>query len=128
MLAAPLIKIGDWVFIGGGTRIWSAAEIVIGDRVLISHNVDIHDTNSHPIDAVSRFAQTKSIFSSGHPRQDPGIKSTPIHIGSDVWIGFGATILRGVRIGDRAIIGARAVINTDVPADAIIRAEPTATT
>ena len=116
------ISIGDWVFIGAGSRIWSASSIVIGDRTQISHNVDIHDSNSHPLDRAARFAQIKQIFTSGHPRVDPGIKAAPVVIGDDVWIGFGATILRGVTIGSRAIIGARAIITQNVPDDGMVRA------
>ncbi|MEC5292973.1 MULTISPECIES: acyltransferase [unclassified Aurantimonas] len=51
------IRIGDWVYVGPGSKIWSASEagIVIGNRVLISHDVNIHDTDGHPIDARQRF-------------------------------------------------------------------------
>src|SRR3712207_856720 len=44
---AGKIDIGKDCYIGDGTRIWSAASIKIGDRVFVSHNVNIHDTNSH---------------------------------------------------------------------------------
>jgi acetyltransferase-like isoleucine patch superfamily enzyme len=119
---AGSISIGDWVFIGTGTRIWSSNDLRIGDRVLISHGVDIHDTDSHPLAPEARFAQTKAILTRGHPRVIDNIRSAPIIIGNDVWIGFGATILKGVTIGDRAIIGARAFVDQDVPADGMIKA------
>jgi len=118
------IRIGDWVFVGPGSRVWSAAEIVIGNRTQISHNVEIHDNNSHPFDAVARFEQTKEIFKRGHPRDIAGISAAPIVIGDDVWIGFGATVHRGVRIGHRAIIGARAIVSHDVLDDGMVRATP----
>src|SRR4051794_10499606 len=44
------ITIGRWCYIGEGTRIWSQSSVSIRDYVLIAHLVDIHDTNSHPID------------------------------------------------------------------------------
>jgi acetyltransferase-like isoleucine patch superfamily enzyme len=112
---AGRIKIGNWVFVGEGTRIWSSTDLVIGDRVLISHNVEMHDTESHPFDPEARAMQTYEIFERGHPRTIEGIRAAPVRIGNDVWIGFGAVIRKGVTIGDRAIIGARAIVTEDVP-------------
>jgi acetyltransferase-like isoleucine patch superfamily enzyme len=114
------IRLGEYCFVGEGTHIWSSSEVIIGDRVLISHGVEIHDTESHPKDATARARQTIEILDRGHPVRLDGVPSYPIMIGNDVWIGFGATIRKGVRIGDRAIIGARTVVNQDVPADSIV--------
>ncbi len=116
------ITIGEWCFVGAGSQIWSAAEIVIGDRVLISHGVNIHDNNSHPLESADRFAQTKAIFTIGHPAEISSIRAAPIHIGDDAWIGFGATIMKGVSIGARAIVGANAIVRDDVPPDGMVTA------
>ncbi|RWD44654.1 acyltransferase [Mesorhizobium sp.] len=118
------IEIGDWCYVGAGSTIWSSdpVGIKIGKGVLVSSGVAIHDTNSHPMDHEKRFAQTVAIFRAGHPRADPGIRSAPVTIGDDVWIGSGAMIMKGVTIGDRAIISARAIVRSDVPADALVRA------
>jgi acetyltransferase-like isoleucine patch superfamily enzyme len=117
------IKIGQWCYVGPRSTIWSGDSqgIEIGDRALISMDVHIHDTNSHPMNTEKRFAQTKSIIESGHILDGSDIKTSPIRIGNDVWIGFGAVIHRGVKIGDRAIIGARAVVTHDVPDDGMLR-------
>ena len=48
----------------------------------------------------------------------------PVTIGNDVWIGHGAVILKGVRIGDRSVVGARAVVTRDVPADTVVAGNP----
>lgn len=121
---AGRIAIGSWFYLGPGSMIWSSDEtgISIGDRVLISANVMIHDTNSHPTDPRARFEQTKAIFSRGHPKVISGIRSAPVVIGNDVWIGAGATILKGVSIGARAIIGAGALVAHDVEADTLVPA------
>lgn len=121
---AGRIVVGDWFYIGAGSTIWSSDPegILIGDRVLISMNVHIHDTNSHALDHEQRFLHTQEMMLRGHPVTNPGIRSRPIVIGDDVWIGFGASILKGVRIGHRAIIGAQSVITEDVPDDAVIPA------
>ncbi len=118
------IRIGQWCFVGPGSHIWSANEITIGNRVLISHNVDIHDSDSHPIDSAARFEQTKAIFTKGHPRENPGIESAPVRIEDDVWIGFGASVLKGVTIGEGAIVGARSVVTKDVPPYTIVVGNP----
>ncbi len=121
---AGRIVVGDWFYLGAGSTIWSSDPegILIGDRVLISMNVHIHDTNSHALDHEQRFLHTQEMMLRGHPVTNPGIRSRPIVIGDDVWIGFGASILKGVRIGHRAIIGAQSVITEDVPDDAVIPA------
>ncbi len=119
------IRLGDYVFVGEGTHIWSSADIEIKDRVLISHGVEIHDTESHPLEATARAAHAICIIDKGHPEAIEGIRAKPISIGHDVWIGFGATIRKGVTIGDRAIIGARAIIEQDVPADTIVKVPAT---
>lgn len=116
------IEIGDWFFLGAGSTVWSSDPIgiKIGKRVLVSSGVVIHDTNSHPMDPEKRFAQTTAIFKTGHPRIDPGIRSAPVTIGDDVWIGTGAMIMKGVTVGDRAIISAGAIVRSDVPSDALV--------
>ncbi len=116
------IEIGDWFFLGAGSTVWSSDPIgiKIGRRVLVSSGVVIHDTNSHPMDPEKRFAQTRAIFKTGHPRNNPGIRSAPVTIGDDVWIGTGAMIMKGVTVGDRAIISAGAIVRSDVPPDALV--------
>lgn len=121
---AGSIVVGDWVYVGSGSRIWSASSVQIGDRVLIAHNVSIIDTNSHPIDAAARFRQTRAILTSGHPREDPGLLSSPIVIGDDAWISYGASVLRGVAIGEGAIVGAASVVTHDVPPWTVVVGNP----
>ena len=110
------IVIGDWCYVGEGTRIWSADHITVGDRVLISHGVNIHDCNSHPKDPEKRHAQFRAISSTGHPRHIEEIGACPVVIGEDAWIGFNSTILKGVTIGPRAIVAACSLVTRDVPA------------
>ncbi|MEI9956280.1 MAG: acyltransferase [Ferruginibacter sp.] len=107
------IEIGEYCIVGPNSKIWSAEKISIGNRVLISHNVNIHDNISHPIEATERHNDFKKIITSGF--DDVDLKSKPIIIHDDVWIGFNVTILKGVTIGQGAIIGACAVITKDVP-------------
>jgi len=117
------IKVGTYCFIGPETRIWSADKITIGDRVLISHNVNVHDNISHPIDSRLRHQDFIDIFSTGL-NDNSAIHEKQIIIGDDAWIGFNAIILKGVTIGKGAIIGAGAIITKDVPDYAVVVGYP----
>ncbi|MBD1874002.1 acyltransferase [Nodosilinea sp. FACHB-131] len=119
------ISIGTDCYIGEGTRIWSSSSIQIGDRVFISHNVNIHDTNSHSTNSQLRYLHFRHIMSSGHPRTDDyDIKSAPIWIDSDVWIGFNSTVLKGVKIGKGSIVAACSVVTKDVPEYVLVAGNP----
>jgi acetyltransferase-like isoleucine patch superfamily enzyme len=117
------IEIGQWCFLGEGARIWSAVHISIGNRVLISHSVNIFDSLTHPLDARLRHEHFRTIMLHGHPRAiDLGER--PVEIGDDVWIGANSCILRGVTIGAGAIVGAASVVTQDVPADCVFAGNP----
>lgn len=119
-----IVIVGDDCYIGEGTRIWSAQEIKIGNRVLISHNVDLHDCNDHPINKKARNNHYMQIISHGHPRHMDGLKSKSIKIGDDVWIGFNSAILKGVSIGEGSIIASGSVVTKDVPPNVIVAGNP----
>jgi maltose O-acetyltransferase len=118
------IQIGDWCYVGRRTEIWSMASIDIGDRVFISHNVNIIDGTAHPRDPEERHNQYRKSLEEGPARdwQDlPGVKAGPIVIEDDVWINFGVTILKGVRIGRGSVIAANSIITKDVPPHVLYR-------
>ncbi len=114
------IIIGKNTFISFGTKIWSSKSIVIGDRVMISHDVNIHDNNAHPMDSAKRQKDFINIVNKGTFEFIEELNAKEIIIEDDVWIGFNASIFKGVRIGKGAIIGANATITKDVPAYAIV--------
>ncbi len=118
------IELGEWCFVGEGSRIWSSTRVSIGNRVLISHNVNIHDTDSHSLDARDRHRQFVEIKTHGHPASIDGIEASPVLIEDDVWIGFGATVLKGVRIGRGAVIASGALVTHDVPAFHVVAGNP----
>jgi acetyltransferase-like isoleucine patch superfamily enzyme len=80
--------------------------ITIGNDVLISEQVLIRDSDDHQI-----LNQSENV-------------TQPIHIGNHVWIGMRATILKGVTIGDGAIIAAGSVVTSDVPANSLVGGVP----
>jgi len=117
------ISIGDWCFVGPGARLWSAIDLSIGDRVLISHNVNVMDSLTHPLDPGERHAQFRNILSTGHPRS-LDLDEKPVRIEDDAWIGAGAIVLRGVTIGRGAVVGAGAVVTRDVPPYVVVVGNP----
>jgi len=107
------IIIGDNCFLGPQSRIWATKKIQIGNRVLISHNVNVHDNNSHPIDWQLRHKEFVRFLKTGK-HEGVDLESQDIIIEDDVWIGFNSVILKGVRIGRGAIIGAGSLVVKDV--------------
>lgn len=103
------IHLGEKVFFNFGCVLLDCAEIRIGPRTLLAPNVQIY-TATHPLDPVVRASGLES--------------AKPITIGADVWIGGGAILLPGVTVGDRAVIGAGAVVTKNVPADMIVAGNP----
>ena len=117
------INIGEYCYIGESTRIWSARSIRIGNRVLIAHNVTILDSLTHPIGAKARHEHFKHIITKGHPdRIDLGERA--VDIGDDVWIGCMSIVLRGVSLGQGAIVGAGSVVTENVPPWTLVAGNP----
>jgi maltose O-acetyltransferase len=119
------IEIGTCCFVGEGSRIWSGASVVIGNRVLVSHGVNIHDTVSHSFSAVLRHEHFKQIVTTGFPSVMEEVPAqAPVTIEDDVWLGFSSSVLRGVKIGRGAIVGAASVVTKDVAPFAIVVGNP----
>ena len=95
------IKIGDRSG-GSSVVISSRSTVTIGCNVLLGGNVKIIDHDFHPLDPLDRTLAMRE--------QEAKIRSSSILIGDDVFVGTNATILKGVSIGDRAIIAAGAVV------------------
>ena len=117
------IEIGSWCYVGESARIWSGSSITIGDRVLIAHSVNVFDNLTHPISAQERHKQIRAIFTQGHPREID-LDDQPVRIEDDAWIGAGSFVMRGVRIGARAIIAAGSVVTKNVEADTTVAGNP----
>lgn len=102
------IRIGDHCLICPGVRLSSASSITIGDNCMFAYGVYLTDADWHDI-----YDRTKSIGA-----------SAPITVGNNVWFGDNAFVAKGVTIGDNAIIGARAVVVNDVPANCVAAGNP----
>ena len=95
--------------INSNTTIIADKSIKIGNDCLISRNVLIFDSDFHPV------------YDENHDRANP---PSPVVIEDHVWIGAGATILRGVHISSGAAIGASALVTAKVPENVMISAIP----
>lgn len=119
------VVIGERCFVGANSRLWSAASITVGNYVLISHDVNIHDNASHSQSWEERRVEVDAVLPHMRPSDHHfNLRARPIVIEDDVWVGFGSTILAGVKVGRGAIIGAGTMVTTDVPAFAVVVGNP----
>jgi acetyltransferase-like isoleucine patch superfamily enzyme len=117
------IEIGDDSWIGEASLACSS-RIVIGKRVIIAAGVTIADSDFHPLTPGARLLDTVAVSMVGDRSRRPLFDVRPVVIEDDVWIGFNATILKGVRIGAGAVISPAAVVISDVPAGCTVAGSP----
>ncbi|MDD9148848.1 acyltransferase [Sporolactobacillus sp. CQH2019] len=119
------IDIGKNTYIGIGTRIWAMGKIEIGNNVLIAHNVNIIDNNSHSIESKIRKNELRYLINKGAPKENVfNIKKGDIKIGDNVWIGLNSIILKGVEIGENSIVAAGSVVTKNVPSNTMVAGNP----
>jgi maltose O-acetyltransferase len=124
------------IFGTGGDSVWMqppfycdyGANIELGERVFFNFNCVVLDVCRVRIGSFTLFGPAVQVYTPMHPfdaalrrRQEFG---KPVEIGADVWVGGGAIILPGVRIGDAAVIGAGSVVTRDVPAGMFAAGNP----
>ncbi|MGE0608863.1 MAG: sugar O-acetyltransferase [Pirellulales bacterium] len=102
------IVLGSKCFFNFNCVVLDVCQVTIGDHTLFGPAVQIY-TATHPLDPVSRRTQEFG---------------KPIEIGSDVWVGGGAVICPGVKIGTAAVIGAGSVVTRDIPAGVFAAGNP----
>jgi maltose O-acetyltransferase len=115
------------LFGAGGESVWMqppfycdyGSNILLGERVFFNFNCIVLDVCQVRIGDFTLFGPAVQIYTPMHPmnaalrrKQEFG---RPIEIGSDVWVGGGAIICPGVRIGSRSVIGAGSVVTREVP-------------
>lgn len=101
------IVIGRNVFINACCHFQDHGGVILGDGCLIGHNV-VFATLNHGM----------------NPEDRSVMHSAPIRLGRNVWVGSNSTILRGVTVGDNAIIAAGSVVTKDVPANTVVGGVP----
>lgn len=112
---------GDRCYVGA-SHLVTAERISMGNDVVISWGVTIVDHNSHAIEWEHR---AHDVLNWGRGSKDwSNVKIAPVVICDRVWIGFNAIILKGITIGEGAIVAAGAVVTKSVPAYSIVAGNP----
>ena len=123
------IEIGDRVYIGG-CNIICRTKVTIGNDVTMAWGITIYDHNSHSLDWRQRAKVNKHFYetygsSRCYEENDwTGVASAPIVIEDKAWIGFDVLLLKGVRVGEGAVIGARSVVTRDVEPYTVVAGSP----
>lgn len=124
------IKIGSNCWIGQ-SNIICRNSIVIEDNVFIAYGITIYDHDSHSLDYTKRrgdIAQQLDDHKNGRyllaNKHWDSVKCKPVRICSDAWIGMNSIILKGVTIGEGAVIGAGSVVTKDVEPWTIVAGNP----
>ena len=110
----PVLTIGDNSTIGYGALISVTREVTIGANCLIAPGCQIMDSDDHPVHPLKRL------------RREPVDRTAvlPVRIGNNVWIGSSCVILKGVTIGDNAVIATHSVITKDVEGNCVYAGYP----
>jgi acetyltransferase-like isoleucine patch superfamily enzyme len=126
------IRFGRFAWIGHGSKIRCHEGIVeIGPKTVVGQDCTISAYQRVSIGQQCVIADRAMFIDFDHNVADPeqpirkqGIYKRDVVVGSNVWIGYGAQILRGVTVGDNAIIGASSVVTRDIPANAVAAGSP----
>ncbi|MEW6754952.1 MAG: acyltransferase [Candidatus Latescibacterota bacterium] len=121
--AGGRVEVGDDSILVGAVFMCAEA-ITLGRGVVVSYHVTIADCDFHPIDAQERRRETLALAPGGDLGQRPPLVSCPVQIEDGAWIGIGAIVLKGVRIGRGARVGAGAVVTRDVPPGRTVAGNP----
>jgi acetyltransferase-like isoleucine patch superfamily enzyme len=126
------IRFGRFVWIGDGTKIRChegvveiGAKTVMGQECTISAYQRVRIGNECVIADRAMFIDfDHGMVEVERPIRQQGIYKRDVEVGNNVWIGYGACILRGVSVGDNSVIGTNSVVTKDVPANAVVGGIP----
>ncbi len=126
------IELGRWAWLGHGTKVRCHEGVVsIGAKTVMGQECTISAFQHVSIGRECVIADRVMLIDFDHgvvevdrPVRQQGIYKRDVRVGNNVWIGYGACILRGVTVGDNAIIGTSAVVTHDVPANAVVGGVP----
>jgi acetyltransferase-like isoleucine patch superfamily enzyme len=126
------LRIGRWAWLGHGCKIRvHEGEVSIGAKTVIGQECTISAYQHVSVGRECIIADRVMLIDFDHgvteverPIRAQGIYKRDVRVGHNVWIGYGACILRGVTVGDNGVIGTSSVVTGDVPANAIVAGVP----
>jgi acetyltransferase-like isoleucine patch superfamily enzyme len=126
------LHIGRWAWIGHGCKIRvHEGEVSIGAKTVIGQEATISAFQHVSIGRECIIADRVMMIDFDHgvteverPIRLQGIYKRDVRVGHNVWMGYGACVLRGVSVGENAIIGTSAVVTADVPDNAVVAGTP----
>ena len=126
------VELGRWSWLGHGTKLRCHEGVIsIGAKSVLGQECTISAYQNVSIGRECLIADRVMLIDFDHsaadverPIREQGIHKGDVRIGDNVWIGYAASILRGVTVGDNAIIGTGSVVTGDVPANAVVAGVP----
>ena len=126
------VELGRWSWLGHGTKVRCHEGFVsIGAKTVLGQECTISAFQHVSIGRECVIADRVMLIDFDHgvvdverPIRQQGIYKRDVNVGNNVWIGYGACILRGVTVGDNAIIGTNSVVTGDVPDNAVVGGVP----
>jgi acetyltransferase-like isoleucine patch superfamily enzyme len=126
------LRIGRWAWIGDGSKIRvHEGEVSIGAKTVMGQECTISAYQHVQIGRECIVADRVMLIDFDHgvveverPIRLQGIYKRDVRVGHNVWIGYGACILRGVLVGDNSIVGTSTVVTRDVPENAVVGGSP----
>jgi len=126
------LRIGRWAWVGHGTKIRvHEGEVSIGAKTVIGQECTISAYQHVSIGRECIVADRVMLIDFDHgvteverPIRLQGIYKRDVRVGHNVWIGYGACILRGASVGENSVIGTSSVVTKEVPANAVVAGVP----
>jgi acetyltransferase-like isoleucine patch superfamily enzyme len=126
------LRIGRWAWVGHGCKIRvHEGEVSIGAKTVIGQDCTISAYQHVSIGRECIIADRVMLIDFDHgvteverPIRSQGIYKRDVRVGHNVWIGYGACILRGVSVGENAVIGTSSVVTKQVPDNAVVAGTP----
>ena len=126
------VTLGRWSWIGHGCKIRAhEGEVSIGAKSVMGQECTISAFQHVSIGRECIIADRVMMIDFDHgmveverPIREQGIYKRDVDVGHNVWIGYGACVLRGVQVGDNSVIGTSSVVTCDVPANAVVGGAP----
>jgi acetyltransferase-like isoleucine patch superfamily enzyme len=127
-----VLRVGRWAWIGHGCKIRvHEGEVSIGAKTVIGQECTISAYQRVSIGRECILADRVMLIDFDHgvveverPIRVQGIYKRDVSVGHNVWIGYGACVLRGVQIGDNSIVGTNAVVTKSAPDNAVLGGVP----